>query len=197
MREAVGLVRGAIHISVGYDHHTAAHFGQVEPGLNGVCRGGQDAGLLFERLHLFHHFGVGTRGGLPVFAGHDHRDLSQGHPGCDLPGCDAQKQGHAPAARVPLVDVGRRVVPDQGVGRPHHPPGDVCVEVQGGDNGHGASHGIPDGLKEAPGCVVVVLGEHGAMHGQKHTVHRQGRPEALQDVFCEPVVSAPAQGLPG
>ena len=78
-----------------------------------------------------------------------------------------------------------------------YPPGQVCVKVQGGYDGHIGACGISDGLKQTPGGVVVVFGRHSAVHGHQHAVHREGFPETVQDIAREPVVGPAANRLAG
>ena len=71
------------------------------------------------------------------------------------------------------------------------------MKVQGGYDWHVRACHISDGLKQTPGCVVVVFGRHSAVHGHQHTVHREGFPESVQDITRESIVGFSVDRLAG
>ena len=92
-----------------------------------------------------------------------------------------------------FADIGVRVleIADEDREIVGHPARDIGVQVEGRDHRHVRPDDATNYLEQVPVGIVAAFGQGSAMAGDKHTVDRQGGPQAGGDLGQE----APEEAL--
>ena len=167
--------------AVGDGHDGEAGVGDVEPRLDREQRDGEDAGPRLETLGLRHQPGHGLVIGALALGRHQHGGAREERDGVDLSPHGPEEEGGGLRAGLVEVDVGVRVVADQGVGLPDHAGRDGGVKVQRGDQGNGGAEGLADRGEELALAVRRVLEHHRAVEREEHAVDGPRRGQPLEE----------------